>query len=150
MVTNKDYQIRVTHPKTFETKTIKEWSESLGVQYNTLLQRYNQIKAGNKDVMNFFKSVTKKSYVRPANSYKPLLNIQKDLVFRPDVTIGGQVVAYAAYSTTDLDNPILDSIVPVGDGWGWNCYDIGIYPNKKELVRNFIVRSIQPSLGLEN
>lgn len=110
--------------------SLKDWSMVLNVPLATLTGRYRLYKEGKKDL----------DYVmQPAKLYKVAKPVTyKQFVFRPE-KLEGQLLYYCAYSPYDLKTPVMTDIIQMADGkWAYNCYNIGHYETKTQLVLRYL------------
>jgi hypothetical protein len=47
-------------------------------------------------------------------------------------------VTWSAYVPGNPTHPIMTDINQYGDKWGWNCYDIGQFDTRNELVKHYL------------
>lgn len=56
---------------------------------------------------------------------------------------------YSAFKPTQLEKPVMTDIIENTDGtWSWNCYNIGQFPTRNELVNWFL--HISREFGITN
>jgi hypothetical protein len=46
---------------------------------------------------------------------------------------------YEAYLPGNLRTPVMTGINKYGKQWGWNCWDIGLFNSRTELVKHYLV-----------